>query len=143
MGSSITTALASYLSSNEGPDPSRPGRRGPSFYGAMGTIDGDRVAVTLTFRADACYCCMEWGCHLALHDGARWPRFRAALTANGIAAPARLQLALTVIVEAGARFFDPSRPDRDHPGEYDLEPAAAHRYEASAIEAAPSATANP
>jgi hypothetical protein len=137
----ITAALTSYLSSNLGPDPSRPGRRGPPDYGVTGSLDGERLAVTLTFRAGACYCCMEWGCHLPLHDGKPWVRFRAALTANGIAAPACLVLALTVVVEAGARFFNPFRPDRAHPGEYELEPATAQRFAASAAEAPSTATA--
>jgi hypothetical protein len=139
----ITAALASYLSTNLGPDPLRPGHPLPSSYGAIGTIDGERVTIMLTFRADAAYCCMEWGCHLALHASQRWQRFRAALQANGIAAPERLELALTVVVEPGAQFFDPFRPVRDHRGAYELQPASAHRNEYSTTEAPPEVIATP
>ncbi|MFY0539479.1 hypothetical protein [Nannocystis pusilla] len=130
----ITAALTSYLSSNRGPAPSLPDRQGPPHYGVAGVLDGTRIAMTLTFRAGACYCCMEAGCHVALHEGERWTRLRAVLAAHGLATPPRLDLALSVIVEAGARFFDPMQPDPAHPGEYALRPAAAQGYEVSASE---------
>jgi hypothetical protein len=91
--------------------------------------------MVLTFRSGAAYCCMEWGCHLVLTSGKRWHTLRRALAAHGVAAPSRLVLRLTCVVQEGAVFFDISRSDPIRPGWYAFTPVIAQRYHASALEA--------
>jgi hypothetical protein len=98
-------------------------------------LEGNTLCVVLTFRAGCAYCCMEWGCHLALADGTRWDGLRRALAEHGVAAPEHLELRLACVVEEEAVFFDPFAPDPDRRGWYTFRPVAAHRYQVSATEA--------
>jgi len=87
------------------------------------------VALTLTFRAGLAYCCCEWSCHLNLRDGNPWEWLRQELSVCGLVPEERLGLRLAVVVEAGAQFFDWSRPDPTRRGWYAFAPAEAQRYE--------------
>jgi hypothetical protein len=134
----ITPALAAMLARNRGLDPRAPetwgDRQGGVDYGVRAALDGGVVEFELTFRAGSPYCCMEWGCHLGLLES-RWTRLRLSLTEHGIEPPPCLELHLTVVVEDGALFFDPSRPDPTRLGWYELRPAGGQRYEATRREA--------
>jgi hypothetical protein len=67
----VTAVLQELLANNRGPDPLNPDSRQPPKYGVSASLDGSVLAVVLTFQKDCAYCCMEWGCHLALYDGKR------------------------------------------------------------------------
>ena len=97
-------------------------------------MEADVLDVELTFKKDRAYCCMEWGCHLALTDGERWDGLRRALAAHGMTAPPRLELRLSCVVEEGAVFFDLFKPDPARRGWYAFAPAPAYRYQAVAAE---------
>jgi len=101
----------------------------------VATLDGNSLVVELTFRTGAAYCCPEWGCHLALTDGKRWDVLRNTLSEQAVVTPARLELRLLCVVEEGAVFFNPIRPDLTRRSWYAFDPAAADNYEASATEA--------
>jgi hypothetical protein len=133
----VTPVLAGLLAGNDSPDPLNPGQRRRSDYGVSARLDGNMLDVVLTFRRAAAYCCYEWGCHLALThgQGKRWDRLRRALAAHGVAAPARLELRLSCVVEEGAMFFDFSKPDPTRRGWYAFGPAQAHHYQARMVEA--------
>jgi hypothetical protein len=136
----ITQILAELLSHNRGRDPLNPDGRQPPDYGVAATLEGSTLDMVLTFRSGAAYCCMEWGCHLGLTPhGQRWHALRRALAAHGVAAPPRLKLQLTCVVEEGAVFFDLFRPDPKRRGWYAFAPVAAHRYQVSTAEATSSA----
>lgn len=143
MAVDVTHVLAKLLARNRGPDPLDPDTRRPPDYGVAGSLDGDTLSVVLTFRKGAAYCCMEWGCHLGLTDGRRWDGLRRALAADGVTAPARLGLRLSCVVEEGAAFFDPFRPDPARRGRYAFEQVAEYHYEASAAEADRASEAEP
>jgi hypothetical protein len=131
----VTGIFAEYLAGNRGPDPADPGRRQTPDYGVVATLAGDVLEVELTFRSGSAYCCHEWGCHVALIAGKRWDGFRRRLAAHGIAAPPRIELRRTCVIEEGAIFFDFSRPDPTRRRWYAFAPVAAQRYQATAIEA--------
>jgi hypothetical protein len=130
----VTPILRDLLAGNRGPDPATPDTRRPPHYGVAASLDGHLLAAVLTFRSGSAYCCMEWGCHLPLVDGQRWTGLRRALAAGGVPTPERLELRLSCVVEEGAVFFDPRRPDPARRGWYAFVPAAAHHYQASAAE---------
>src|SRR5262245_60272453 len=132
----VTSILAQLLARNRGPDPLNPGNARTPDYGVAGSLDGHTLSVVLTFRSGAAYCCYEFGCHLALTNGKRWIGLRQALAEHGMTVPPQLELCLSFVIEDGAMFFDPSRPDPTSRGWYAFAPAAAHRYEVSAVEAA-------
>jgi hypothetical protein len=132
----VTSILAQLLARNRGPDPLNPDIARTPDYGIAGSLDGQTLSVMLTFRAGAAYCCEEWGCHLALTDRKRWIHLRQALAEHSVDAPPRLELCLSCVVEDGAMFFDPSRPDPARRGWYAFAPATAHQYQVSAVEAA-------
>lgn len=129
----LTAQLLQFLSNNRGPSLDDPAVRVPPDYGVTGFLRGDVVDMTLTFREGRAYCCMEWGCHLALHPP-RWARLRATLESAAVALPERLHLRLTVVVESGAMFFDLFTPVSGQPGRYVFVPSAGQRYEAEARE---------
>jgi hypothetical protein len=139
----VTDVFAELLARNRGPDPLDPDARQPPDYGVAASLDGRALSVVLTFRRGAAYCCMEWGCHLALTDGKRWEGLRRALAAHGIAAPAQLELRLSCVIEEGAVFFNLFRPDPTRRNWYAFEPVAAHHYGASAVEALSAPEAEP
>src|SRR5262249_17739630 len=95
------------------------------------------------FKKDRAYCCMEWGCHLALFDGRRWERLHEALAESGVVAPPNLRLQLSCKFEEGAVFFDFSTPDRSRRGWYAFAPVAAHDYKVVTVEAGSEEPANP
>src|SRR5262245_26903435 len=97
------------LARNRGPDPLNPDRRRAPDYGVAASLEGNTLAVVLTFRRGAAYCCMEWGCHLPLYKGRRWDQLHRTLGAHGVTAPPRLELRLSCVVE-GAVFFDLFKP---------------------------------
>lgn len=132
MNMDITRGFANFLSRNRGPDPHDAERRVAPDYAVAATLIENVLAIALTFLSRRAYCCVEWGCHLGLHDAQRWDRFREALGSEGVVLPRRLRLRVTVVVEEGALVFDLSRPV--HPGRYALAAAGACRYEADAQE---------
>jgi hypothetical protein len=123
----VSPVLAALLARNRGPVPGDPDSRRAPDYGVTASLDGQSLALTLTFRAGSAYCCCEWGCHLDLHAGRRWERLRQELSAGGLVPAERLKLRLAVEVEAGALFFDWSRPDPARRGWYAFAPAGAQR----------------
>jgi hypothetical protein len=131
----VTLILKELLAGNRGPNPLDPESRQSPNYGVVASLEGNTLEVVLTFRKDAAYCCMEWGCHLPLLGGKRWERLRRALAAHGVAVPPRLELSLTCVIEDGAVFFDLSKPDRSRRGWYAFAPVTAHRYQITALEA--------
>jgi hypothetical protein len=146
MAIDITRILAELLARNRGPDPLNPDVRQTPDYGIGATLDGTTLDMVLTFRCGAAYCCMEWGCHLRLHNGIRWHALRRALAVHGVVAPPRFDLRLVCAIEEGAVFFDIFRPDKTRRRWYAFAPAAAGSYQASASEAGsddePSATSD-
>ena len=108
----MTPVFAAYFARNRGPVLGDPNTRQPPDYGVSASLDGGMVELTLTFRAGSAYCCCEWGCHLNLYEDKWWEWLRRELSARGVEAPPRLELRLTVVVEAGALFFEFRRPDR-------------------------------
>jgi hypothetical protein len=131
----VASVFAAYFGRNRGPVPGDPAARQPSGYGASARLRGQGVELALTVRAGSAYCCDQWGCDLDLCEGKRWECLRRELSARGIAAPPRLELRLTVVVEAGALFFDFGRPDRSHRGWYAFAPAVERRYQHMVAEA--------
>jgi hypothetical protein len=131
----LTAVLTEYLAGNRGPDPDDPDRRRQPDYGVTASLTGRVLEVVLTFRRGRSYCCREWGCHLGLLDGKRWDGLRRRLATAGIAVPPQLELRLACVVEGGAEFFDPARPDPTRRGWYAFSPATASRYQATAVEA--------
>jgi hypothetical protein len=131
----VMAILAELLARNRGPDPLDADRRRVPDYGVTASLEGKTLAMTLTFRKGAAYCCTQWGCHLGLIDGKRWDALRRGLAAHGVPAPPRLELQLSCVVEEGAVFFDFFRPDPTRRGWYAFEPIAARQYQASAVEA--------
>jgi hypothetical protein len=131
----VTSAFAEYLAGNRGPDPAAPDRRQQPSYGVAATLTGGVLDVVLTFRSGCAYCCCEWGCHLGLAEGKRWSGLRRRLAAAGVVAPPQLELRVVSVVEGGAVFFDPARPDPTRQGWDAFAPAGAHRYLATAVEA--------
>jgi hypothetical protein len=127
----VTSVFVAYFARNLGPVPGDPDARQPPDYGVSASLDGEVIDLTLTFRAGSAYCCFEWGCHLALAAGKRWERLRVDLGSCDVSAIARLVLRVTVVVEAGAMFFDWSRPEPSCRGRgwYAFAPVAAgHSY---------------
>ncbi|HZY90595.1 MAG TPA: hypothetical protein VFE78_37580 [Gemmataceae bacterium] len=134
MAVDVAGIVAEYLAGNHGLSPADPERRQTPNYGVVARLAGDVLEVELTFRSGSAYCCYEWGCHVALIDGKRWDGFRHLLAVHGIAAPPRLELRQTCVIEEGAIFFDFSRPDPTRRGWYAFAPVAAQRRQATAIE---------
>jgi hypothetical protein len=124
----VTSVFAAYLARNRGPAPGDPDTRRAPDYGVTASLDESAVDLTLTFRAGSAYCCGEWGCHLNLPEGKRWEWLRRELSAGGLAPPEQLELRLVVVVEAGAQFFDWSRPDPTRRGWYAFAPAESQQY---------------
>ncbi len=135
MAVDVTPMFAAYFARNRGPTVDDPAAREPPDYGVSARLDGPSVELTLTFRAGAAYCCYEWGCHFALGEGNLWGWLRRELAGGGLAAPGRLNLRLSVVVEAGAMFFDYARPVHGHRGRYALSPSDAARYQVVVDEA--------
>src|SRR5262245_23685225 len=137
----VTSAFAAYCAGNRGPVPGDPEARQPPDYGVSATLNGWAIDLTLTFRAKSAYCCYEWGCHLNLYEGKRWGWLRREIIARGVPIPDRLELRLTVIVEAGALFFDWARPEPSPRGRgwYVFAPAEAYQYTVVVVEGGHSA----
>lgn len=132
MAVDVTSVLKGLLAANRGPDPET--RQSPE-YGVAASLEGDVLDVVLTFKTGRAYCCMEWGCHLALFDGTRWDNLHQALGDSGVVAPSRLRLQLCCKIDEGAAFFDFSKPDRSRRGWYAFAPTAAHEYKVGTVEA--------
>lgn len=135
MAVDVTLILKRLLAANRGPDPTDPARRQSPDYGVAASLEADVLDVVLTFKKDRAYCCMEWGCHLSLHDGKRWNKLREEIADAGAIAPSRLRLHLSCKIEEGALFFDFTKPDRRMRGWYAFAPRAAQEYEVAAVEA--------
>jgi hypothetical protein len=125
----VTPVFAAYFARNQGPVPGDPDSRQPPNYGVSASLDGAVVELVLTFREGSAYCCYEWGCHLNLYEGKTWEWLHRELAASGLTTPTHLQMQLTVIVEAGALFFDYARPKPSPRGRgwYDFAPVGSHR----------------
>jgi hypothetical protein len=132
----VTLILKELLAANRGPIPTEPGTCQSPDYGVAASLEGNVLDVVLTFKKDRVYCCMEWGCHLALFDGRRWERLHEALTQSGVVAPPSLRLQLSCKIEEGAVFFDFSKPDRNRRGWYAFAPVAAYEYKVVTVESA-------
>ena len=130
----VTAVISELLASNRGPNPYFPETRKQPDYGVKAALDGNVLRMTLTFHSESAYCCMEWGCHLSLHDGKRWETLRRKCADLGVSTPTRFQLQLSCVVESGALFFDISRPDPKHRGWYRFRPAEAYEYSISSTE---------
>lgn len=135
MHADVSSALERLLSTNLGPAHEDAAARVAPDYGVTCLLSGSTLEVALTFRRGRAYCCMEWGCHLALLDGKRWTRLRDSFAAEGRTLPPRLRMRLTVTVEDGALFFDPFRPEPGHPGRYAFARSGEQRYEVETQEA--------
>jgi hypothetical protein len=130
----ITPIFAEHLARNRGPDPANPDRRQPPEYGIAAQLDGSVVDLRLTFLRGRAYCCYEAGCHLGLTGGKRWNGFRKALADCGIAAPARIELRVEVVVEDGAIFFDLFKPDPARRNCYEFAPVPGQSYRHTHVE---------
>ncbi|MBX6315292.1 MAG: hypothetical protein IRY99_20630 [Isosphaeraceae bacterium] len=137
MAVDVTPVFLAYFARNRGPVPGDPEARQPPDYGVSATLDGGVIDLDLTFRGGSAYCCYEWGCHLGLPPGKRWDWLRRELAARGVLVPDRLELRITVVVEAGAMFFDWSRPEPSPRGRgwYAFAPVEAMRYQHNVVEA--------
>ena len=131
----VTPAIAACLARNTGPTVDNPAARQPPEYAVSAQLDGSVINLALGFRSGAAYCCYEWGCHLALHDGRRWEILRRELAACDVAVPEQMELRLAVTVEAGALFFDFARPLENRRGVYRLSPSDTVQYRCVAAEA--------
>ncbi len=125
----VSPVMEAYLSANKGPAADDPAARVRLDYGIVATLTGGLLEVRLTFRRGAAYCCFEPGCHLGLFAGRRWNPLRRHFASAGFAAPGRLELRLTGVVEAGALTFGGRRLTQSRPGVYELEPSAAYDYQ--------------
>jgi hypothetical protein len=134
MAVDVTSTLVKMLARNRGPNPLNPGTPLPPDYGVTASLEGNTLAMVLTFRSGSSYCCMEWGCHLPFPGSKRWDSLRMALDADEIPAPPKLELRLSCVVEDGAVFFDPLKPDPTRWGWYALRPVPALHYQISATE---------
>src|SRR5262249_6844064 len=131
----VTPVFTEHLAGNRGPDPSDPERRQAPNYGVVATLEGQILKVELTFRKGSAYCCFEWGCHVGLTPlTRRWDDLRRRLVVHGIQPPARIELRRTCVIEEGALFFDPFRPEPTRRGWYAFAPAAAQRYQWTSLE---------
>jgi hypothetical protein len=135
MAVDLTLILKELLAANRGPNPKDPETRLSPDYGVAASLEGNVLDVVLTFKRDRAYCCMEWGCHLALFDHKRWRKLRHLLFESGVVAPNSLRLQLSCKIEEGAVFFDFSKPDRSRRGWYAFAPVAAHEYNVVTVEA--------
>jgi hypothetical protein len=135
MAVDVTVILQELLAANRGPHPTDHETRQSPDYGVAATLEGNVLDVALTFKKDRAYCCMEWGCHLALFDGRRWEGLHEVLAESGVVAPPSLRLQLSCKIEEGAVFFDFSKPDRTRWGWYAFAPVAAHDYKVVTVEA--------
>ena len=135
MAVDVTSILKGLLDANRGPDPANPDARQLPTYGVTASLEGDVLDIVLTFKRGHAYCCMEWGCHLALFNGRRWQRLHESLAQSGVVAPQSLRLHLLCKIEEGAVSFDFSKPDRSRRGWYAFAPVAAHDYKVVTVEA--------
>jgi hypothetical protein len=87
MAVDVTLVLKGLLAANRGLDPTDPEARQSPEYGVAASLEGDVLDVVLTFKKGRAYCCMEWGCQLALFDGKRWDKLHQALARSK---PARM-----------------------------------------------------
>lgn len=137
----VTAALTDLLSHNLGPGSAAWAPR----YGVQAHLDGDTLRLHLTFLRGAAYCCMEWGCHLGLHDGVRWHALRRAFAEHDVSLPPQLRLRLTCVIEPGSLVLDPpylggALPGRDASAAVRATHASrGQTYKASAVEASPTA----
>lgn len=130
----ITAILADMLDGNRGPDPLNPEARIRPNYGVRAVLDGELLTVELTFQANAAYCCMQSGCHLALHEGNRWNPLREIFGRHDVPVPQRFELQLTCVIEEGAAFFDLAKPDPDRRGWYRFKQASAYQFQTTVYE---------
>ncbi|MHB1560988.1 MAG: hypothetical protein ACYC61_26335 [Isosphaeraceae bacterium] len=127
MAVDLTNVFAGHFAGNLGPVPDDPDVRRAPDYSLSAGLDGGVVELVLTFRAGAAYCCYELGCHLSV-DEDWWEWLRCELAARRVEAPPQLELHVTVVVEAGALFFDSRRPDGSRRFWYDFTPAGPCRH---------------
>ena len=131
----LTPIILELLTNNRGPNPLSPDSRTTPNYGIDATLEGNVLKMALTFHSKSSYCCMDWSCHLAMHNGKRWDSLRQKCADYGVSTPAQFTLQLSCIIEPGALFFDMSRPDRHRRGWYAFKPAEAYEYQATSTEA--------
>ena len=136
MAVDVTLILKELLAANRGPNPTDPETRQSPDYGVTASLDGNVFDVVMTFKKGRAYCCMEWGCHLALFDGKRWQRLHQALADPAWLHPQACASNWSCKIEEGAVFFDFSKPDRNRRGWYAFAPAAAHDYKVVMVEGA-------
>jgi len=122
------------LGARQPADPHSPELVVPRYRAALA---GLIVDITMTFVTGSRYCCVEWGCHLPLHDEDTWRRLRGALTAIGAAPEQPMRARMTIAVECGALCFDVSRPDPAQRGRYTFAAMQALDYQRWIDEADP------
>lgn len=130
----ISPIIREYLSTNLGPDPTRPGCRVMPNYGVSADLNAGTIGVALTFKTGSYYCCTESGCHLDLPDGKRWEKLRRCFLNHGVDAPNQLMLRLSVQIELGALYFDLKRPDKNHRGWFAFRPSEEYKYDVRCME---------
>lgn len=130
MAVDVTSAFVAYVAGNGGPTAADPNARERPEYGLSASFDGAAIDLNLTFRAGSAYCCGEWQCHFMLFPTRRWDKLRRELTILGLELPARLELRVDVVIEAGAQFFAPGSPRAPRV----LASSKAHRYRQTVAE---------
>ena len=131
MTSDVTAVFATYLGRNRGPIVGDSDAQQAPNYGVSARLIGPIIKLTLTFRTGAAYCCYEPDCHLSLLRQKHWTVLRRDLADAGLTVPITLELRLTMVIEAGALFYDFARPVLSRPGvrRYGFVPARAYQCE--------------
>jgi hypothetical protein len=94
------------------------GPSGPGYFGlevSNVSSDGSEFDLALTFKAGVRYCCIEWGCHMALYSRGWFQAVKDRLKATGLTnLPAMAVRNLHVLVEKGAISDGPGNVPRPH-----------------------------
>jgi hypothetical protein len=104
------------------------GASGPEYIGlevSNLSSDGSEFDLALTFKAGIRYCCIEWGCHIALYSSGWFQAVKDRLGAKGITnLPLMTVRNLHVLVEKGAISDGPGNIPCRHESvlEYDVGP---------------------
>ena len=104
------------------------GPSGPGYFGLEVcnlSSDGFEFDLALTFKSGVRYCCIEWGCHIALYSSGWFQTVKDRLRAMGVTnLPPMTVKNLHVMVEKGAISDGPGNIPRFHESvlEYDVGP---------------------
>ena len=107
------------------PDPGRSGAPGSNrTTGLSAALDGNAIALALTFRAGAAYCCGEWQCPLMLFPTRRWDKLRRVRRPPAWRSPGGWSCGSRSSSRRGRCFLLPRRSAAGPPG---LTPSKGHR----------------